>query len=485
MSILQAVMTAPLMSGESGPPPFEPIDSGQSLGITWTVEVVADLTFVQAWAVLWGNESYNAGLGHFAYFVSTTTLNVGSPSSQNEYTVPDLGTRAHWVFTHTNGGGVSVYRNGVLLTPSATNYIQSSVATNTLLWGGRHNNDGIGFTDTLPGNYLYTNIRTTALDAAGVISAYNALSGTYGFTPIPTRLTSGTALGFNGTDNRHVIVADNLADWNLGDNWTIEWWHNIPVGIDGFLSVLCQDANVPTYSGIDVYINAGSICMFNGNLQVAEAPATRGEWNHIAIQKNSATGLITAYINGAQQSVSGSHPGTIAPSSPLNVAIGSRTYDGGANFYGQYFNGQLANIRISNTARYSGPFIVPTTVVTDASTMLALDGSVGSGGMLVDESSRHTITNVGATIESTVGSKQTIADDGSGGLIGWGPGALAIAYDANIITTYPVGSTITFQNGDVRTITGYDPYAPNYIDVFWTGTTTSSPLFPITLYQAA
>ena len=220
-------------------------------------------------------------------------------------------------------------------------------------------------------------------------------------TPPVVRLTSGTALGFNGTDNRYVIVSDNLSDWNLGNNWTIEWWQKIPVGASGFLSVLCQDANVPTYSGIDVFVNAGNIQMFNGNLQFSEAPATRGEWNHIAIQKNSATGLITAYINGTFSSVSGSHPGTIAPSSPLNVCIGSRTYDGGDNFYGQYFNGQLANIRISNSARYYTTFTPPTTVVTDAGTVLALDGSTGSGGMLVDESSRHTITNNGAT-EDTI-----------------------------------------------------------------------------------
>jgi hypothetical protein len=216
----------------------------------------------------------------------------------------------------------------------------------------------------------------------------------------PVTLTSGTALGFNGTDNRYVIVADNLANWNLGSNWTIEWWHKIPEGVDGFLSVLCQDANVPTYSGIDVYINAGSICMFNGGLNFSEAPATRGQWNHIAIQKNSTTGIISAYINGIFRSVSGSHSGNIAPSSPMNVCIGSRTYDGGANFYGQYFNGQLSNIRISNTARYSTTFTPPTTVATDESTMLALDGSTGSGGMLVDESSRHTITNNGATIDT-------------------------------------------------------------------------------------
>jgi hypothetical protein len=214
------------------------------------------------------------------------------------------------------------------------------------------------------------------------------------------QLTSGTALGFNGADNRHVIVAGNQSDWNLGDNWTIEWWQKIPVGASGFLSVLCQDANVPTYSGIDVFVNAGNICMFNGNLQFSEAAATRDEWNHIAIQKNSATGIISAYINGVSQSVSGSHPGTIAPSSPLNVVIGSRTADGGANFYDQYFNGQLANIRISNTARYSTTFTPPTTVVTDAGTLLGLDGSTGGGGMLTDESSRHTITNNGATVDT-------------------------------------------------------------------------------------
>jgi hypothetical protein len=214
------------------------------------------------------------------------------------------------------------------------------------------------------------------------------------------QLTSGTALGFNGTDNRHVIVAGNQSDWNLGDNWTIEWWQKIPVGIDGFLSVLCQDANVPTYSGIDVFVNAGNICMFNGNLNFSEAAATRGEWNHIAIQKNIATGIISAYINGVSQSVSGSHPGTIAPSSPLDIVIGSRTADGGVNFYGQYFNGQLANIRISNSARYSTTFTPPTTVVTDAGTLLGLDGSTGGGGMLTDESSRHTITNNGATVDT-------------------------------------------------------------------------------------
>jgi len=224
-----------------------------------------------------------------------------------------------------------------------------------------------------------------------------------GFSSLAT--LSGTALQFNGTDNLHVIVSDSLGDWNLGDNWTIEWWHKIPVGIDGFLSVLCQDANVPTYSGIDVFVNAGNICMFNGNLSFSEAAATRGEWNHIAIQKNGTT--VSAYINGVSRTVTlQGDPlctGTIAPSSPLNVCIGSRTYDGGSNFYSQYFNGQLVNIRISNIHRYSATFTPPTTVVSDANTVLALDGSVGSSGMLDDVSlSNHTIINNGAVLVPVV-----------------------------------------------------------------------------------
>jgi hypothetical protein len=82
-----------------------------------------------------------------------------------------------------------------------------------------------------------------------------------------------------------------------------------------------------------------------------------------------------------------------------------------------------------------------------------------------------------------VGSSLTIADDGSGGLVGWSSQALSIAYDANIISTYPVGSTITWQDGSTATITGYDDYGPTYIDIFW-DTPKTGTLFPIILKTA-
>ena len=74
----------------------------------------------------------------------------------------------------------------------------------------------------------------------------------------------------------------------------------------------------------------------------------------------------------------------------------------------------------------------------------------------------------------------TIATNDSGGLNGWGSQALSVAYSPTLISTYPVGSTITFQDGSTATLTMYDPYVPNYIDIFW-DTPKSGILFPITI----
>ena len=74
----------------------------------------------------------------------------------------------------------------------------------------------------------------------------------------------------------------------------------------------------------------------------------------------------------------------------------------------------------------------------------------------------------------------TIATNDGGGLTGWAPDALSIAYDPTVISTYPVGSTITWQDDSTATIVQWDDYGPLYIDLFWTPAKTGT-LFPITL----
>ena len=67
-----------------------------------------------------------------------------------------------------------------------------------------------------------------------------------------------------------------------------------------------------------------------------------------------------------------------------------------------------------------------------------------------------------------------------GGTVGYSPQAASIPYSATVIATYPVGSTITFQDNTTATITQWDDYGPTYIDIFW-DTPKVGTIFPITL----
>ena len=68
-----------------------------------------------------------------------------------------------------------------------------------------------------------------------------------------------------------------------------------------------------------------------------------------------------------------------------------------------------------------------------------------------------------------------------GGVIGWSAVSASIPYSPTVIATYPVGSSITFQDGSTSTIDTWDPYPEGgYIDIFWVGNKTGN-IFPITL----
>lgn len=89
---------------------------------------------------------------------------------------------------------------------------------------------------------------------------------------------------------------------------------------------------------------------------------------------------------------------------------------------------------------------------------------------------------IGAGVALTRGPLEplVIPTNDGGGLTGWGSTALAVAYNPVIISTYGVGSTITFYDNTTATVTGIDNYGPLYIDIFW-NTPKTGTLFPITL----
>jgi hypothetical protein len=85
--------------------------------------------------------------------------------------------------------------------------------------------------------------------------------------------------------------------------------------------------------------------------------------------------------------------------------------------------------------------------------------------------------NVKVTLETP---SLVIPLNDTGGVTGWAPGAASIPYSATVIANFPVGSTITFQDGTTATIVQWDNYGPTYIDIFW-NTSKTGTIFPITL----
>jgi hypothetical protein len=90
--------------------------------------------------------------------------------------------------------------------------------------------------------------------------------------------------------------------------------------------------------------------------------------------------------------------------------------------------------------------------------------------------------NIGAGVALSGGGPEplVIATNDAGGLTGWSSTSASIPYSATVIATYPVGSTITFQDNTTATITQWDDYGPTYIDIFW-NTPKVGTIFPITL----
>lgn len=165
---------------------FNLISTGQTLQSDWTIELIAELNspFFIGWASLWGNESYDQAQGFFAYFNGPSSLNVGSPSGMDSYNVTGIETKGYWAFTHTSGGGIQMYRNGVLVNPNASaGSIQPTGGAGSwpLVIGSRHTNNGTGSTDPARGIYYWYNITTnTAKDATAILASYDAIKGSYG-----------------------------------------------------------------------------------------------------------------------------------------------------------------------------------------------------------------------------------------------------------------------------------------------------------------
>jgi hypothetical protein len=150
-----------------------------NLSSTFTVSVACSLNPSTFWATLWGNESWNAGRGYIAYFLSNTTLNLGSSTGPTSVTVSGINTIHIWDFV-VNGTSYTLYRDGVSISTGTFTAPSGGVSSTGLYFGARHTNAGTSYTDACPGTYYSMRVYNRALSADEINTNFTVLRGNYG-----------------------------------------------------------------------------------------------------------------------------------------------------------------------------------------------------------------------------------------------------------------------------------------------------------------
>lgn len=234
---------------------------------------------------------------------------------------------------------------------------ESGIDTNSssdYIWNGSPNYDviaeplgGIDGNASLVLHANGTDGSTTFTDSS---SAANTITATGGAQIDTAQKKFGTASGLFDGSNDYLSIPDNNAwDFGTGD-FTIDFWvrFNSTSGNQDLID-LGQQANnnsiiVNSSNGV-IY---GHITGAGGGNIGGGSAVSAGTWAHIAFVRSSGTCKI--YVNGTSVA-SGTLTTAVTPSG--NTEIGRAT------FGGQYFNGWLDEVRVSNIARWTANFTPP------------------------------------------------------------------------------------------------------------------------------
>jgi hypothetical protein len=187
----------------------------------------------------------------------------------------------------------------------------------------------------------------------------------------------------------------------------------------------------------------------SANDAIEFAEPTAQVWTHVAVVNDGGGSAQKVYYNGVEQTkVSGSYTSNGKTNTSDDIYIGRL-----APNYASYFDGKMAMVRISNTAKYAAAFTPTTTYGVEAATVLFL----GKVNALNDSSSSdHNITNNGVATSTSF--PQTFI-----GLVHpYGGGTFGATYClANnpglaVATSIPIGARITsnIAGFGTRTVTG-------------------------------
>ena len=201
----------------------------------------------------------------------------------------------------------------------------------------------------------------------------------------------GRAIYFDGTDD--YLTVDDGANIDLGTgDFTIEFWMNSDEDTNGDFAMGRWDAtpNGGHYTtrqwgivlsssggyGINIYTSAGTNY---GTVDTCDS-----KWHHVAIVRSS--GDAKCYLDGKYVIEATSMDS-------LNMSFSSKLMIGGGQ--ARYWRGAMYDYRISDTARYSSDFDVPTAKFTsDSNTLLLIQPDKDDTTFHDESSSPATVTTV-------------------------------------------------------------------------------------------
>jgi hypothetical protein len=194
-------------------------------------------------------------------------------------------------------------------------------------------------------------------------------------------------------------ITDSSGSWesNYGTNIATTGGTGIGLTVDvsaagsGYAGTVAINTPGSGYTTGDVITAVNGSVNGGSSVTFTITASARGIWTHVAIVNN--TGTQTVWYNGSEQTkVSGSYISNGKTNTSDSLYIGRL-----APNYNGYFDGKMAMVRISNTAKYLAPFIHTTAYGVEADTVLFLD-KVNS---LDDASaSDHSVVNNGVTVST-------------------------------------------------------------------------------------
>lgn len=191
-----------------------------------------------------------------------------------------------------------------------------------------------------------------------------------------TRSTSQFAVGtssanFPSNSNNYIIVGDEQPELEITGDFTLEWWSRL-VDTSGGAGRLFYNWIEGLY-GFSTghfsirYNSTSSIAVSLFGVSDLVASTVRYSWEHFALVRSGNT--VTLYVNGVSQGTR-TWTDTLCAGSNKRITIGAlnsviNTYDN--------LNGQIDEVRLSDTARYTENFTPTTTqFVNDANTRALL-----------------------------------------------------------------------------------------------------------------